>query len=285
MLDVTGASDAPTLHLPARNGESYAYRRFGATGTSMPPLLLLATFRANLDVWDPVLLDALALQREVVLVDNTGVGRSTGTVPCSVVQMAYDALSFLDALHISTPVDVLGHGLGGMVAQDVALLRPREVRRLILAGTGPYGDQHAGRWAPDTEHIARLDILGPEELLKLLFEITESSRVKGRGYLARAATRTRDRDLPSTIDVRDRQYDAITAWCTPDPSALIRLAAISSPTLVATGDNDALTSPQSALLLTGHLPHAWMRTYPDAGHGFLFQYPVEFATLVAAFLS
>lgn len=285
MLDVTGARDAPTLHLPARNGENYAYRRFGATGTSMPPLLFLATFRANLDAWDPILVDALALQREVVLLDNTGVGRSTGTAPCSVVQMAYDSLSFLDALHIETPVDVLGHGLGGMVAQEVALLRPRQVRRLILAGTGPYGDQHAGRWAPDIEHLATLDSLGPEELLKLLFEITESSRVKGRGYLARAAARTKDRDVPSTTDVRDRQYDAITAWCVPDPSKLSRLAAITAPTLVTTGDNDLLTSPQSALLLTDHLPHVRMRTYPDAGHGFLFQYPVEFATLVAAFLS
>ena len=46
------------------------------------------------------------------------------------------AIAFLDALELGQ-VDLLGYSLGGMIAQEIALLRPRMVRRLVLAGTGP----------------------------------------------------------------------------------------------------------------------------------------------------
>lgn len=74
----------------------------------------------------------------MILLDNTGVGLSSGKVPVTVTEMARDAISFLDALQIGR-VDLLGYSLGGMVAQELALLRPRNVRRIVLAGTGPRG--------------------------------------------------------------------------------------------------------------------------------------------------
>ena len=45
------------------------------------PLLLLQHFMGTLDNWDPSVADTLASGREVILFDNAGVGRSTGTVP------------------------------------------------------------------------------------------------------------------------------------------------------------------------------------------------------------
>jgi pimeloyl-ACP methyl ester carboxylesterase len=57
------------------------YRRFGTSETDAPPLLCLQHFRGNLDNWDPALVDRLAVDREVVLLDNRGVGASTGVVP------------------------------------------------------------------------------------------------------------------------------------------------------------------------------------------------------------
>ncbi|MGW5240061.1 alpha/beta fold hydrolase [Monashia sp. NPDC004114] len=77
---------------------------------------------------------ALAEHHEVLLLDNTGVGLSTGEVPVTVTQMARDAIAFLDTLGLDG-VDLLGFSLGGMVAPEIALLRPRAVRRLVPAGT------------------------------------------------------------------------------------------------------------------------------------------------------
>jgi len=72
-------------------------------------------------------LDGLARQREVVLLDNRGVGASTGVVPDNVEDMARDVLRFVDALGL-TEIDVLGFSLGGFVAQTLALTRPRLIR-------------------------------------------------------------------------------------------------------------------------------------------------------------
>ena len=70
----------------------------------------------------------------------------------------------------------------------------------------------------------------------------------------------------------------------PDESKLNRLAGITQPTLVANGDNDTMMHTQNSHLLAEHLPNAQLRIYPDAGHGFLNQYPELFADDVLAFL-
>src|SRR3954464_7297983 len=116
--------------------DSFAYRRFGDAQTDALPLVMLQHFRGNLDSWDPLLVDGLARDREVVLVDNRGVGRSTGVVPENVTDMARDAIAFIDALGLER-VDLLGFSLGGHVAQELVLLRPLRVRRLLLPRTAP----------------------------------------------------------------------------------------------------------------------------------------------------
>jgi pimeloyl-ACP methyl ester carboxylesterase len=80
------------------------------------------------------------------------------------------------------------------------------------------------------------------------------------------------------------QYDAIVEWGIPDKSKLERLAGIRQPTLVTNGDNDTMIPPINTRILAEHLPDGRVRMFPDAGHGFLFQWPIEFAALVSEFL-
>lgn len=61
------------------NGNRFAYRRFGKPGKL--PLVFNQHFTGNLDNWDPVVLDGLAKDREVIIFDNAGIGASTGEVP------------------------------------------------------------------------------------------------------------------------------------------------------------------------------------------------------------
>jgi pimeloyl-ACP methyl ester carboxylesterase len=275
---------APNLTVEAPNGITYAYRRFGAGDESGPPLLFLQHFRGNLDNWDPLLVDTIAEHREVILLDNAGVGLSSGTVPVTVTQMARDAIAFLDALELDL-VDILGYSLGGMVAQEITLLRPRVVRRLVLAGTGPRGGKQMHGWTLDIERVANQENNGLEELLYIFFEITDTSRALGREYVQRAFSRGDGKDTPNGPDVARAQYDAIVEWGIPEPSRLDRLAGITQPTLVANGANDMMIPTVNSQLLADHLPNARLRIYPDAAHGFLFQYPRQFAELVMEFLS
>jgi pimeloyl-ACP methyl ester carboxylesterase len=273
---------APNLFVTASNGVKYAYRRFGKSGGT--PLLFLQHFRGGLDNWDPLLTDTISAEREVILFDNTGVGLSGGTPPQTVLEMARDAIAFLDSLKLEQ-VDVLGFSLGGFVAQELALLRPLQVRKLILAGTGPQGGPSMHGWRKDIADAVRRPDIGGEELLYVFFAHTPTSQAKGMEFLGRFMTRTEDRGPMCTIEAFNRQYDAVVEWGIPDHAQLARLASIAQPTLVANGDSDLMIPAKLTHLMGGLIPNAKVRIYPDSAHGFLFQYPVEFGAEVLKFLA
>src|SRR3954463_10542204 len=200
------------------DGDSFAYRRFGNDQTDAPPLIGLQHFRGNLDSWDPALVDRLAQDREVILLDNRGVAGSTGVVPDNVTDMARDALAFIDALGLKE-VDILGFSLGGYVAQELTLLRPRLVRRLVLAGTAPQGGPDLHRWSDTVFALATADQPTAENLLSLFFSPSEESRAKGAQYLQRAYQRQEGRDPPTALAPRAAHPAPITPGGFPDPSS------------------------------------------------------------------
>jgi len=279
----TSQLTAPNLSVEAADGVRYAYRRFGNTTAGNVPLLFLQHFRGNLDNWDPSLIDPIAERREVILVDYAGVGGSNGRPRADVTATAQDILAFTDALGLHH-IDLLGFSLGGFVAQEVALIRPRLVRRLILAGTGPQGGEDMHGFTPEVFASAAVDEPSGADLVSLFFPHGESSTAKGWEFVQRIFTRQEDRDEPTDLRARDAELDAITKWGVPDPTRLGRLAAIKQPTLVANGDHDVMVPTKNTELLGKHLPDATVKIYPDSGHGFLFQYPAEFAAEVNTFL-
>ncbi|MCX8564348.1 alpha/beta hydrolase [Mycolicibacterium mucogenicum] len=244
---------------------------------------MLQHFRGNLDYWDPALLDVLSVDREVITVDLRGVGGSTGVVPATVASMAGGALDFVDALGLKS-IDLLGFSLGGHIAQEIALVRPRLVRRLVLAGTAPQGAPDLHRWSDDVYSWACADDITPEGFLSLFFSGSEASVKRGWEYLSRTHARTENRDPETTLACRDAQYQALMTWGIPESAKLERLTAITQPTLVANGDNDTMMVTKNSYLLAEKIRGAQIRIYPDAGHGFLDQYPVEFGQHVSQFL-
>lgn len=282
MAELNGTTNtARTQFVEASNGIRYAYRRFGAA--SGTPLLLLPRFRGDMDTWDPALLDALAAKRPIVLVDNRGVSSTSGTTPSTIAEMARDIIAFCEAVTLSS-VDLLGFSLGGFVAQEIALIRPHLVRRLILAATSPQGAPDIHGWRKDIADAVRLDEPGGPQLLYTFFKPTETSQAAGLEYLSRFLSRSVDRDVPSTLQTRDAHYDAVCDWGIPDHSKLQRLTAICQQTFVCNGDADAMIPPRFSHLMGGLIPDAIVKIYPDAGHGFLFQHHAEFAKDVSAFL-
>jgi pimeloyl-ACP methyl ester carboxylesterase len=131
----TTYKNAPTRIVRAGDTD-FAYRELGqSTGV---PVIFLTHLAANLDNWDPRIVDGIANKHRVVTFDNRGVGASSGKVPDTVEAMATDAVTFIRALGFDH-VDILGFSMGGMIAQVIALEDPQIVRRLILTGTGPRG--------------------------------------------------------------------------------------------------------------------------------------------------
>ena len=141
----SGYADASIKRVTAANGIEYAYRDVGAGDV---PLVLLQHFRGNLDNWDPALIDALAASRRVVTFDNVGVGGTTGATPNTIEAMARDAIAFVDAMGFES-VDLLGFSIGSFVAQEIALIRPDLLRRVVLASSAPQGAAGMHGWAPE----------------------------------------------------------------------------------------------------------------------------------------
>src|SRR6478672_13105594 len=168
MTTVTDLSygTAPHKAIHADNGIDYAYREIGS---STVPLVLLQHFRGNLENWDPPLVDALGAQRRVVAFDNVGVAATTGTIPDTMEQMARDAITFIAALDVPL-VDILGFSIGSFVAQEIALIRPDLVRRVVLASSAPQGGAGMHGWAtevinavgqPEPDPKGYLDVFSP----------------------------------------------------------------------------------------------------------------------------
>ncbi len=274
-------SEIPNKLVNAANGIDYAFRE---AGEGSVPLVLLQHFRGNLDNWDPALIDALVSNRHVVAFDNTGVGGSTGTTPDTVEQMARDAIAFLDAMGFGQ-ADILGFSIGSFVAQEIALIRPGLVRRLILASSAPQGAADMHGWAPDVIGAIGTPETSPDKYLDVFFTRSASSRHAGEQALQRMYVRTQDRDKATTWETRQAQYDAVCAWGIPNHSLLQRLSAIDLPVFVANGDSDPMIRPHYSYLLAGLIPRARVKIYPDSAHGFLFQHHAEFASDVDEFLT
>ncbi|MEU1371946.1 alpha/beta hydrolase [Streptomyces sp. NPDC005803] len=276
-------STVETLTVEAVTGITYAYRSVG-TDTDAAPLVLLQHFRGNLDNWDPALVDALAQRRRVVTFDNRGVAATTGNTPHTIAAMAEDAVDFIAALGLSR-VDLLGFSIGSFVAQEITLLRPDLVNRIVLASAAPQGAAGMHGWAPDVIGAVGTEAPSAEGYLSVFFTPTEAGRTAGQAVLGRIfGERSEGRDAPTTWATRLAQYDAVANWGIPNHSLLERLTAITQPVFVANGDSDPMILPRYSHLLAGLLPDAEIKIYPDAAHGFLFQYHKEFAADVDAFL-
>jgi pimeloyl-ACP methyl ester carboxylesterase len=274
--------EALTRRVAAGNAIEYAYRELGDGDV---PLVLLQHFRGNLDNWDPALVDTLAAARRVVTFDNVGVAATTGATPNTVEAMAHGAISFLEAIDLER-VDLLGFSIGSFVAQEIALIRPDLLRRIVLASSAPQGASGMHGWAPEVIGAVGTPETSPEGYLSVFFAPTEASIEAGRQAAGRIfGGRTIDRDEPTTWQTRQAQYDAVCAWGIPNHALLERVAAIDLPVFVANGDSDPMILPRYSYLLAGLLPNARLTIYPDSAHGFLFQHHGRFAADVDAFLA
>ena len=239
-----------------------------------------------MDNWDPAVTDPLAGEREVILFESAGIGRSSGSVPNTIAGMASHALAFLDGLGIRT-CDVLGFSLGGMVAQQMALERPSTLRRMILVGTAPRGGE-------DIMHLEKPSLAkflndpslrGYAILQKIFFTSSEASQAAGAAFIKKLMQRGRDREPISGPAVAQAQMAAFRDWEQVSGERFSDLKKIHHPTLVVSGVCDEMIPVSNSYWLSARLPNAVLLTYPDSGHGSLFQFHESFTRQAAAFLA
>lgn len=293
---------APTLYVEKDNIK-YAYRRFGNSSSNKVPLLFLIHFRGNMDYWDPFLVNSIAACRPVILFDNAGVGKSTGTVPDSIKGMALHVISFLAALKVSK-IDILGFSMGGYITPLVYLNAPQGlVRRLVVAGSGPSGGE--GLVSPTPERLQEIAELAggatPDYsncFHKLFFLNTPTSQAAGQAWYKRIHERDESTSGETRSELVSYKYadagEGLKAMSAAgnkfarlddrENGSFDRLGEISIPTFIAQGKDDFMIPTMNSYFMQQKMSNARLKIFPDSGHAFLYQYAKEFAADVNSFL-
>ncbi len=272
---------APTQFVDGA-GIRFAYRRFEKS--QGVPLVFFQHFTGTIDNWDPAVTDGLARDREVILFNNAGISSSGGETPNTIGEMARDAGVFINALGLEQ-IDLLGFSLGGFVAQQLTLDRPKQVRRLVLVGTGPRSGEGMASLTPEAKAIFGKTYEVPDELwLEVFFSPTENSRSAGQAFLQRLRARNEHRDPPINEKVVPAQIAAVEEWGARRNDPYAYLKGIKHPVLVINGSNDIIVYTVNSFILQRNLPNAQLIIYPDSNHGSQYQFPELFVEHVKLFL-
>jgi pimeloyl-ACP methyl ester carboxylesterase len=273
------------------NGTSFAYLRFGSIAKTEVPLVFLQHFRGTFDHWDPELIDPIATVRPVILIDNSGVGKSSGTVPGTYAEWAQNVIDVVKALNIPR-VDLLGFSMGGFVAQMTALNAPTVVRKLILAGTGPSAGE--GVEGGDPLATQRLATASNEQeahdaFLTAFYSLTPKKQALGDTWWKRMNAARSNRSDYIGSEGTNAQIGAIVRWVNRDfasEGSYDRLHELKIPILIANGDNDILIPTVNSWVMFKKLTNAdaHLHLFPDVGHGFLNEYAGQFSELINIFL-
>jgi pimeloyl-ACP methyl ester carboxylesterase len=272
--------NVPTRTVTA-GGVEFAHRELG-TNNPGTPVVFLVHLAAVLDNWDPRVVDGFAAKRRVITLDNRGVGASSGSPATSIEQMAKDAITFIKAMGFEH-VDLFGFSMGGMIAQEIALMEPQLVGKMIIAGTGPAG----GEGISTVARVTYLDMLrgfltqqDPKQFL--FFTRTPGGIRAGKEFLARLKERAQNRDKAATVTVLQAQLKALRRWGSKPPADLSK---IYQPVLVANGDSDRMVPSKNTYDLARRLPNSDLVIYPDSGHGAVFQFHADFVPKALEFLA
>lgn len=273
------------------NGTRFAYLRFGSAAKNTVPLVFLQHFRGTFDHWDPQLIDPISTSREVILLDNSGVGKSNGTVPGTYAKWADNVSLVVKALGIPQ-IDLFGFSMGGFAAQMVALNYPTLVRKLILAGTGPSAGE--GVEGGDPAATGRLAAASNDEeerggFLETFYSLTPAKQTLGDKWWKRMTTARSNRSDYVGPEGTKAQIDAVLRWTHREyasEGSYDRLHEIKVPVLVANGDNDIIIPTVNSWVMFKRLSNAnaHFHLYPDVGHGFLNEYAGQFSRLINQFL-
>lgn len=244
------------------------------------PVLLIMGLSANVDWWPEDFLAPLSRRWRTIAFDNRGAGRTQGDFSrFSIPLAAQDSLRLLDALGIEK-AHVIGMSMGGMIAQELALLAPDRVERLVLACTnsglrlGSVVSKEALRLAmryvtsPQTRRRSRaLNLLFTQEFI----DANERLPAEFGKRISKA---------PISVAAWKKQLAAVMRF-----SSYRRLHQIQAPTLVISGTRDALVPHRNSILLAKRIPDARLVQIPDSGHGFLVDAAQPAASAIASFLA
>lgn len=211
---------------------------------------------------------------DVIAPNLPGFGAAADRPGCaSIEEMAAAVLGLLDELGIAEFL-LVGHSMGGMIAQQMAADRPDAVKRLVLYGTGPLGLM-PDRFEPIDTSRERLLADGVECTIRRIGATWFKAGAAAAGYplLVEIGAQANPQAAMAGLG-------AMAAW--DGRAALPRL---SMPTLVLWGDSDKSYRWPQVHSLWSNIPDARLSVVPGTSHAVHLEKPGFFHAILADFLT
>jgi pimeloyl-ACP methyl ester carboxylesterase len=233
--------------------------------------------------WKPQVTD-LSKDYQCLTFDNRGMGRSQPlTTPLSIELMAEDALALMDAQGWES-AHVVGHSMGGLIAQHLALSARRRVRSLALLCTIPRG-RDATTPTPWLIWVGLRSHVGTKRMRRHAFlQMVMSPADHAAADLDVTAAEYEPlfgHDLAVQPPVAMKQLSAMAKYdATPRLGELAGL-----PTLVVSAQHDRITPPASGRAIAAGIPGARYVELAGVAHGVPIQYPGKINALLLEHLA
>jgi 3-oxoadipate enol-lactonase len=250
-----------------------------SASASTPTLALLNGIGGSCRGWLPLQVAEFAKNRQVLIFDHRGVGESSDPGGSfTTADLAGDTAALLETLEIQQ-ADVLGAFMGGMVAQELALLRPDVVRRLTLVGCYARPDAKRRMLLEDWSAVANAGV-GMESMLRkrLIWTLSEET-LEQTDLIETMLDFFLKEDMPVDRGLFVRQCEACLRHDTTE-----RLGSIQARTLILCGRDDQLTPPKFHRALADAIEGSRLVVLEFGGHLVMAESAVRFNQIVEQFL-
>ncbi len=244
------------------------------------PLFLIMGLGGDHFRWFRIL-PLLAENFKVVTFDNRGVGKTDKPdIPYTMKMMADDVAGFIDAVGIDK-AHIFGISLGGMIAQNFALLHPDRIISLMLGctfcgGSHSVSNESSGRSVLDPSLIETM--LPEERAVEMLPALYSREFIDNNPDFVNIQIEYAKNNPPDPVGYR-RQLGAAGTHNTYD-----RLPEVELPTLVIAGDADVLIPAENSRIIASRIPDAELVILPGLGHGFYTEANKETAEILTDFM-
>jgi pimeloyl-ACP methyl ester carboxylesterase len=243
------------------------------------PLMLVAGQTSDSQSWQPIMED-LSQHYRVITPDNRGVGRTKPQdIETSIQQITDDCIALIRYLGLSS-VTLLGHSMGGFVAQDCAIRYPGHVSKLILAGTSAFNSERNNAlfldWASYLESGMYLEYW----FRNVFYWIFSKRFFTDKGALNDAVRFGIEYPYSQNKTAFKKQVTAIKEF-----NCLEGLPNIKSKTMILCGKEDLLFPPEESINVLQEIPGSIFSIIEDAAHSIHMENPKAFTDCVLNFLS
>lgn len=239
-----------------------------------PWLVFIHGFTGTLEVWNPIVAQLKnSLKHRILLIDNLGSGKSPQPdTPYTSNLMAQEILSVFEQLNI-TKATLIGHSLGGAIAQHIAINRPELVSDLILLSSFGRLDNTARHMLTARYSLIEANVdkaLVAKSAIPTLFGNTFTSNEENINIAIERTVKN-----PQTVVGMRGQLNACNTY-----NDLTSLHRIKAKTYIVTGSRDVLVNPAHSNELLNLIPDSSLTVIEGCGHMIPIESPTEISELI-----